>query len=239
MISRSWPPPANGTPYPTVQTQLPNWPLSTNDPPTSAQTWTYGNYPPAPTTTWGPPPNQTPVWGQTPNTSWGVPTPAGTWGAPSPGGSYGPPQTPYSPWVQQPQRPSPQQSYFNNPPGTPYDSASGQPITAGWFGAGNDAAVGGNREKRKPVGHHSPMRRSNSQGPPNRRSMLQRSISYAAGGDYQYPYFAEPFDAQNLARRPRDWRPDFDARAGLASYIPRVGKARSDVQGWSSLYSIG
>ena len=70
------------------------------------------------------------------------------------------------------------------------------------------------------------MRRSNSQGPPNRRRTTSQT-----GGDFQYPYYAESFDAQNLARRPRDWRPDFDARAGFASYIPRVGKARSDVQG--------
>ncbi|KAF8805020.1 hypothetical protein BYT27DRAFT_7225080 [Phlegmacium glaucopus] len=231
----SWPPPITGTPYPTVQTQLPNWPLSPNDPPTSAQSWTYGNYPPAPTPTWGPPPPQAPAWGQTPNTTWGMQTPGGTWGMQTPGGtwaapspvSYGAPQTPYSPWVQQPQ---PQQSYFNNPPGTPFDSASGQPITAGWFGAGNQGAVGGRRERKKSVAHRSPMRRSNSQGPPNPRPLLQRSTSHTPGGTFQYPYFSEPFDAQNLARRPLDWRPDFDARAGLASYIPRVGKVRSDVQ---------
>ena len=83
------------------------------------------------------------------------------------------------------------------------------------------------------------MRRSNSQGPSNRR--LLRTLSQTGGaGDFQYPYYTEsPFDAQNLARRPRDWRPDFDARAGFASYIPRVGKPRSDVQGCSSLFRFG
>lgn len=89
------------------------------------------------------------------------------------------------------------------------------------------------RERRKSEHHHhSPMRRSNSQGPPN-RNPLQRTLSHTVGGGLQYPYLVETFDAQNLARRPRDWRPDFDARAGIASYIPRVGKPRSDVQGWS------
>lgn len=157
--SRSWPPPANGTPYPTVQTQLLNWPISPNDPPTSAQSWTYGNYPPASTPAWGPP--QAPAWSQMPNTSWGVPTPGGTWGAPSPAGSYGPPQTPYSSWAPQLQRAPPG-------PGTPFESAFGQPMTAGWFGAGNEEAVSGGRAKKKTV-HHSPMRRSNSQGAPKSR----------------------------------------------------------------------
>ena len=229
--SFSWPPPANGMSYPTLQTQLPNWPVSSNDPPPSARSWTYGNYPPASSSTWGPPPSQAPAWGQTPNTSWGVQTPGGTWGAPSSAGSYGPPQTPHSPWLQQPQQP-----YLNISQGTPFDSAFGQPITAGWFGAGNEETMtmgGISREKKKPVGHHSSMRRSNSHGRPTR----QRTVSLGVGADYQYPYYSEPFDAQNLARRPRDWRPDFDSRAGLASYIPRVGKARSDVEGWSFLYS--
>lgn len=217
----SWP--ANGTPYPTYQTQLPNWPVSSNDPPTSAQSWTYGNYPPVSTPTWGPPPPQAPAWGQTPSDPWGVPrTPGGTWGAPSPA-SYGPPATPYSSWAQQPQQP-PQQ------PSIPFDSNFGQPITAGWFGAGNE--VRSRKPKKKT---HSSMRRSNSQGPPNRHPLLQRTATQT-GGDFQY--YADSFDAQNLARRPRDWRPDFDARAGFASYIPRVGKTRSDVQGLSSLFSI-
>ena len=227
----SWPPPANGTPYPTLQTQLPNWPASPHDPPTSAQSWTYGNYPPASAPAWGPPP-QASAWPQTPNDSWGVPrTPGGTWGVPSPA-SYGPPQTPYSSWIQQPQRSAPQSNI-------PFDSAFGQPITGGWFSAGDEGAVGGGRSKKKTAGQHSSMRRSNSQGPPNRPPMLQRSVSQT-GGNLQYPYYAESsFDAQNLARRPRDWRPDFDARAGIASYMPRVIKARSDVKGWSSLFRYG
>ena len=221
----SWP--ANGTPYPTFQTQLPNWPASPNDPPASAQSWTYGNYPPVSTPTWGPPPTQASSWGQTPSDSWGAPrTPGGTWGAPSPA-SYGPPQTPYSPWAQQPQRPQPQPQ-----PSISYDSAFGQPITAGWFGAGNEQVRSGRPKKKT---NHS-MRRSNSQGPPNRHP-LQRTTTQT-GGNLQYPFYADSFDAQNLARRPRDWRPDFDARAGFASYLPRVGKARSDVQGLTSLFSI-
>ena len=80
------------------------------------------------------------------------------------------------------------------------------------------------------------MRRSNSQGPPNRQPLLQRTVSHPVG-EFQYPYYAESFDAQNLARRPRDWRPDFDARAGLASYMPRLPKA-TDVKGWLSSFSI-
>jgi len=34
---------------------------------------------------------------------------------------------------------------------------------------------------------------------------------------------------KNLARRPLDWRPDYDPRTGPASYIPKVIKPRSDV----------
>ena len=260
----SWP--ANATPYPAFQTQLPNWPVSQNDPPTSAQSWTFGNYQPVSTPTWGPPPPQASAWGQTSTDSWGVPrTPGGTWGAPSPS-SYGPPPTPYPSWPQQPQQPpskpnvpfdlnfgqqTPYPSWPQQPQqpppiaNVPFDSTFGQPITGGWFGAGNgNEGVRTGRPKKKT---HSSMRRSNSQGPPNRRSnsqgppnrqpLLQRTAT-RTGGDFQYPYYADSFDAQNLARRPLDWRPDFDARAGFASYIPRVGKARTDVQGLSSLFLI-
>ena len=259
----SWP--ANATPYPAFQTQLPNWPVSQNDPPASAHSWTYGNYQPITSPTWGPPQPQAPAWGQTSTDSWGVPrTPGGTWGAPSPA-SYGPPQTPYPSWPQQPQPPPqpnvPIDSTFGQPitagwfgagkgnegvrSGAPIDSTFGQPIAAGWFGAGkgNEEVRSGRPKKkthssmRRSNSHGPPNRRSNSQGPPNRQPLLQRTAT-RSGGDFQYPYYADSFDAQNLARRPLDWRPDFDARAGFASYIPRVGKTRTDVEGLSSLFLV-
>ncbi|KAF8148081.1 hypothetical protein B0H34DRAFT_738223 [Crassisporium funariophilum] len=259
--------PAQGTPYPSYQSQLPNWPISPGAQPTSAQSWTYGSYPPASTPVWpSQQPSQAPVWGQTQATSWGAPTPGswgaptpgGTWGAPSPAGSYGPPRTPNggyapnSPWGQQSQQQlaqphSASASYYPpNPPGTPYDSAWGQPITAGFFGAGNESGDGEGyrikkvKQKKSDHGHenlqHSTsMRRTTSHGPPPRRNGLQRSASYGHVGDfagYSYQGYAQgdSFDESNLARRPRDWRPDYSVRPGITSYIPRVGKSRSDVK---------
>ena len=68
---------------------------------------------------------------------------------------------------------------------------------------------------------------------------MQRSSSwgnYGGGypsGGYSVPRYAmgDVFDEQNLARRPRDWRPDYEPRASLTSYLPRVGRSRSDVAG--------
>ena len=56
--------------------------------------------------------------------------PDGMWRAPP--ASYGPPPMPYPSWAQKPQRPQPSK---------PFDSNFGQPITAGWFGAGNGGTV--------------------------------------------------------------------------------------------------
>jgi hypothetical protein len=54
-----------------------------------------------------------------------------------------------------------------------------------------------------------------------------------AGGGYMQ--YGEGFDEMNLSRRPRDWRADYHARQGISSYLPKVGRSRSDVQGefWS------
>jgi hypothetical protein len=66
---------------------------------------------------------------------------------------------------------------------------------------------------------------------------LQRAASLGGGPRFGYTMTAtgypqlEEYNARNLARRPRDWRPDYDPRAGLASYMPRVVRPRSDVTG--------
>ena len=50
-----------------------------------------------------------------------------------------------------------------------------------------------------------------------------------AGGVYMS--YGEGYDERNLARRPRDWRADYNPRQGISSFLPRVGRSRSDVQG--------
>jgi hypothetical protein len=45
--------------------------------------------------------------------------------------------------------------------------------------------------------------------------------------------YGEGFDEMNLSRRPRDWRADYHARQGISSYLPKVGRSRSDVQEYS------
>ncbi|CAA7268548.1 unnamed protein product [Cyclocybe aegerita] len=64
-----------------------------------------------------------------------------------------------------------------------------------------------------------------------------------AGGESRYPQSAFPgyaqgdlFDERNLARRPRDWRADYNPRGiALATYLPRVGRNRSDVKEWADV----
>jgi hypothetical protein len=234
----------------TPGSQVPNWLAQQQHqpPPTSAQSYTYGQYPPA----------LTPI-------SWNVPTPAGSWGPPTPAGSWGPP-TPASAngnganWVQH-------QEYY-----TPFgqESSGGQPVgPSPWFGAGDGRAGGAGpsrkRSKRRskhhtpdqqqqqlyqqhalmhmqqnPYPQTAPLQRSSSHELPGSMGYpLQRSSSWGGGPRYGYTIAStgypqsEEYNARNLARRPRDWRPDFDPRGGLASYMPRVGRPRTDVTGTS------
>ncbi|KIM34906.1 hypothetical protein M413DRAFT_380614 [Hebeloma cylindrosporum] len=231
----------HGTPYPAPHQPLSPW--STAEPPNSARSWTYGQQPPSGAPSWLPPQQQPPVWGQTPASPWGPTTPAGTWGALSPPASYAP-ATPsgYPGFVGYgPQPPSP---FFGPGPVTPYESSSGQPITSGWFGADN-VQHRKKKKKRHSFGEQSwggeqsqgwdgQMTRSNSLAVSNARVPLQRSASW---GHLNFPaYGREPYNILNLARRPRDWRPDYTARDGiaaLATYLPKLGRSKSDVQEYS------
>ena len=60
--------------------------------------------------------------------------------------------------------------------------------------------------------------------------ILGKSASAGSRGDYQLWSGPEVYSLKNLARRPRDWRPDYNPRSGIASYIS-LGKHRSDVPG--------
>jgi len=233
----------HSTPYPSFQQPLSPWPPPSAEPPNSAQSWSYGQYGPSGAPPWLPaqPP---PGWGQTPASPWAPTTPAGTWGALSPTAPFAlntPSGYPGSAgYGSRPQTP-----YFGpNPPGTPYHSSSGQPITAGWFGAENGYQK--KKKKRHSFGEHSwggegwdwneqngyPLRRSNSIAASNPHIPLQRSASW---GHLNTPtYTREPYNTLNLARRPKDWRPDYTPREGiaaLAAHLPRLVRSKSDVRG--------
>jgi len=223
------------TPYPTFQQPLSPWQSPSDQPPTGAQTWSYGQYIPAGTPAWPPPQQQQPLsWGGTPASPWGPTTPAGTWGAQSSAPSYGP-TTPSGYPGFAGYGPQPQTPYFPpNPPGTPYDSSSWQPVTPGWY----EAEQKKKRKKTNSFGKHTwgdqTLQRSHSLGA---HPSLQRSASwgYPSAYDHRTPaYSREPYNSLNLARRPRDWRADYTPRDGiaaLAAYFPRVGRSRSDVRG--------
>ncbi|KIM49913.1 hypothetical protein M413DRAFT_15656 [Hebeloma cylindrosporum] len=212
------------TPYSSVQGPPNPWPQP--DVPNSAQSWTFGQSPPTGTSSW-PPPQQQPVWGPTtpaspwgqgqatPASPWGQGTPAGTWGALSPTGSHAP-ATPSG---------YPAFAGYGPQPQSPY-SSSGQPIP---FGADNGQHQK-KKKKRRSIREPSwdgNMSRSNSMisNPP-----LQRSASWGP------VYAREAYNILNLARRPRDWRPDYTPRDGiaaLASYLPTIGRSKSDVREFS------
>lgn len=48
--------------------------------------------------------------------------------------------------------------------------------------------------------------------------------AYAQGDDQVY-------DAVNLSARPRDWRADYLPKGRFSSYLPKIGRVRSDVEG--------
>ena len=218
------------TPYPSFQQPLVSpWPPPAEEPPNNAQSPTYGQYgPPGGTPAWLP--AQPPVWGQTPVSPWAPTTPASTWGALSPTASYAP-QTPIGYSGFGGYGPRPQTPYFGpNTPTTPYDS-SAQPITSGWYGAENPQRKKKNKRRlssREQNWRWDGQNWDDSMG----RVPLQRSVSW---GHFNTPaYGREPYDALNLARRPRDWRPDYTPRDGiaaLATYLPRVTRSNSDVRG--------
>lgn len=235
-------------PPPTWATEAPTWAQQPPPPPTSAQSWTYGQ--------------QYPQF--TPASGYGAPTPAGSWGATTPG-SFGPPTPPSahahagaSPWVQTQQA----QGYY---PPVAQESSLGQPITPSpWFnggggggGGGGFGGFGGGFGGGDGNGRKHSMRKSTLDGhqpflnvhDPLNLDMagpLRRSLSAGAGGT-MYPHSpyqrgmqsssSEQYNSRNLARRPADWRPDYDTRPGLAAYLPRVGKNRSDITGVCSSYT--
>jgi len=138
----------------------------------------------------------------------------------------------------------PQSPHFGpNPPTTSYDSSSAHPITSGWFGA--DSAQQ-QREKKKKRHYYGEQSLGGGQGwdaqptwdDQNMRSNslhrvpLKRSASRGHVNTLTYGH--EPYSTLNLARRPRDWRPDYTPRGGIAAltaYLLGVGRSRSDVQG--------
>ncbi|KAF8066495.1 hypothetical protein FPV67DRAFT_1190303 [Lyophyllum atratum] len=79
-------------------------------------------------------------------------------------------------------------------------------------------------------GGGSPLHRTTSQGGGGQRS--RKSSGNLQPFSLYQQMQGEEYSPQNLARRPRDWRADYDPRAGLASYIPRVPRPRSDVIEW-------
>lgn len=227
---------------------VPSWVHQQQPPPSSAQSWTYGQYPPA----------------LTPQSTWSAPTPAGSWGPPTPAGSWGPP-TPASAngnganWVQQSQ-----QGYYT--PFGQESSVGQPIAASPWFGVGSDPLIAGGSGNAGPSRKKSKRRSATPDPKYQQRypqytmtqtqqnpypvftshagmeNPLQRSLSHRAGGRLGYSIGPtgypqmEEYNARNLARRPRDWRPEYDPRAGLASYMPRVVKPRSDVIG--TLYRL-
>ena len=198
---------SNGTPYPQFATYLPSAGTST-------PAWPTASFPP----------NSYPPWSGTAGVT---PTPAGSFGLPSPA-SFGPttPMSPYTPL-----------SYV-----TP--SVSGQPIMATPYfnaarpgGGGGGGALGltaspmldsyGYPLSRTP----SAGRRKKKRSQPGGGGILGKSFSVGSNrSDYQLWSGPEVYSIKNLARRPRDWRPDYNPRSGIASIIS-LGKHRSDVPG--------
>ncbi|KAG6887732.1 hypothetical protein C0995_013287 [Termitomyces sp. Mi166 len=191
------PPPANN-PFPGAAQA--HWP-----PPASAPVWVQGPPSPSPCRTSGWPYPRYGMWSpyspyNTPAASWGEFTPA------SPG-----PPTPAGPGAQEP--------------------ALGQPIAASpYFNRAE-----GNASLHPEWPANAQLERTHSQDAPRDAFggwALKRSFSAGPMGrpksrSQSRAYYSEEYDSENLARRPKDWRPDYEARRTL---IPRIQRPRSDVE---------
>ncbi|KAG5735947.1 hypothetical protein E4T56_gene1930 [Termitomyces sp. T112] len=227
------PPPPNAhfeqqegyNPFPGAAQANPGW-----VPPATAPSWiNYGPQSPSPWTAgagagW---PNASPVpWSPYPH-----PTPASSWGeyTPATGG-------PAMPGLGQPIGPT---RYFNV-------GAENGDQHAEW-----PQNAGPERSRRPSFGGHSPnyeevpLNRTHSQNPPYQftprsngyggGSPLQRSLSTGATvrrrrsqSRVRNPFareYLEQYNSENLARRPRDWRPDYPK-----TLIPRVPRPWSDIE---------
>lgn len=168
-----------------------------------------------------------------------------SWGAPSPFGFGQVNLTPSNAW-DEPPAPLPWS------PTRPTESTLGQPITSGFFGANN-------RAPNTSTPNHSPwhglIRSISDQAEPPHSA--QPSWMAPSSWDVTRPKSAGPdrrshtpfqparvgtpahlmpdtWDETNLARRPRDWRPNYNPRASFISSIagiPSALKGQSDVQG--------
>ncbi|KAK2459280.1 hypothetical protein APHAL10511_008701 [Amanita phalloides] len=153
-----------------------------------------------------------------------TPTPAGSFGLPSPA-SFGP-TTPMSGFI----------------PATPssYPLTATPSFGAGRMGAGGGGGLGLIGSPMLDV-YGYPLTRTPSNGRRKRKTGTRAGAGAGVGGppglpagadadrkDYQLWRVPEQYSLKNLARRPRDWRPDYNPRSRIASYIT-LGRHRTDV----------
>ncbi|KAG5654743.1 hypothetical protein H0H81_003751 [Sphagnurus paluster] len=196
-------------------------------PPATSHSWTYPSHP-SPYTSWTPP------------GSWGTGSPAQSWGLATPPSANVPAQN-FSYVPQHHSTPPTQESALGHPPGaSPWSNGGGDPSHHPAFGpAGSPGGPWASNKNGYPVAdmQRTPSREHAAPGfvggfglkhtTTPRRSRTTSSNLKPFSLEQQLQ--AEEYTSQNLARRPRDWRPDYDPRAGLASFIPRVARRRSDV----------
>ncbi|KAG6873163.1 hypothetical protein C0995_002012 [Termitomyces sp. Mi166 len=89
------------------------------------------------------------------------------------------------------------------------------------FGGGAGFPLGRARSKSRPRNMSRSRSRSRSMG-----RVARQMIGNDFGWYYTHPSGPEEYNSENLARRPKDWRPDYRRMIGP---IPRLPKARSDV----------
>ncbi|KAF8624599.1 hypothetical protein AX17_007092 [Amanita inopinata Kibby_2008] len=206
----------NGTPYPGSAVHLPAPPIMT-------PSWSAASYPP----------HSVPAWmagggGATPAGSFGLASPA-SFGPTTPLGPH-PGYVPASPYSYTP-------SSVGGQPmlGTPYFPAvngGGRKAGGAGSGGGGGGALGLTASPSLDAygypSSHGHLTNSKKQGDVLQRLRLAGNKSPGSRNDYQLWNGPEVYSLRNLARRPRDWRPDYNPRSGFASYIS-LGKHRSDI----------
>jgi hypothetical protein len=225
----AWYGPPHSSPY-TYQSQ--QQPAMSSGGPWSAS---YGSASP-----WSqPPPQSAPL-------TWSTsPTNPNTWGAPSPysGGRYNYGSPPHDAWSELPKPPP----WSSSTSAGPTNSTLGQPISPGYFGAGNP--LPSFPDTNNPW--NSMIRSTSEQSAaPQYMTFADRpgwelTRSKSAGADYRRSYtpnrtptpshrIPDTPSPRNLSKRPRDWRANYSPRSSFLSAIPGLPSAlkhHSDVPG--------
>lgn len=247
--SLGWPSPNTRHPQHPAWThnpsQQPLQPIQTHS---YTPSWTYGQYPPTPNNPLGTP-SYPAVSPQTPVT----PTNASRYSPYSSQPYQQPPPVSapahLAPWSQQMQNHQQQQSQYSPipyvddrahyPPPKPFGGSANAPppkksaMKRSSSQSAVDKSSGSRRRHTQPSTPGGGGGGSGGHGHGHGRRATEPVVSPVAipNASVHTRVDDETYTATKLSPRPRDWRADYSTKQGISSYLPKIGKVRTDVEG--------